>query len=43
MIMADKEFDIQEMIATRGILVTVSPELESKQKQMPTQNEEKTM
>ena len=42
MIMADKGFDIQEMVVTREILVNVLPQLESKQRPMPALDIEKT-
>ena len=40
--MADKEFDIQEIIAKRGILLNISPHLEPRQQQMPALDIERT-
>ena len=41
MIMANKGFDFQKMLAERGILVNVPPQLNSKKKQMPALDIEK--
>ena len=41
MIMANKGFNIKEIVAARGILVNAPPMLESKGKQMPAFDVEK--
>ena len=41
-IIADEEFDIQETIAKRGILLNIPPRLEPRQQQIPALDIERT-